>query len=223
MTTGKINTWSVRLRDGPDGNELPGYVAIGQQVDVKVDDGSGWLLIVAEIDGGRRLGFIDGCYALLEPETRVAGAPAAPEGGIGVDAIRGAQSAKLKSGIPASVILAEWALASSFGRLTPPGANNPFRVPPADGQESVEVRVPQDVGPLRTYAIARLRRYPALAEAMEDYARTIAESSAYAPARLALPDPLRFLDALADVRGKGPEYGASLRLLMRTYDLTRFD
>jgi hypothetical protein len=223
MPTGKINTWSVKLRDGPDGNELPGYVALGQQVDVKIDDGSGWLLVVAEIDGERRLGFVDGCYALLEQDAPVAGPPAVPEGGIGVDAIHAAQSAKQKSGVPASVLLAEWALASSFGRLTPPGANNPFRVAADEGQESVEARIRQDVGSSWTYALARLRKYASLAEAMDDHARTIAESSTYANARLALPDPLRFLDALADVGGKGPGYGSSLRQLMRTYDLTRFD
>jgi hypothetical protein len=223
MPTGKINTWSVKLRDSPDGNELPGYVALGQQVDVKIDDGSGWLLVVAEIDGERRLGFVDGCYALLEANALVASPPVAPEGGIGVDAIHAAQSAKQKSGVPASALLAEWALASSFGRLTPSGANNPFRVAPDDGQESVEVRIPQDVGSWRTYALARLRKYASLAEAMDDHARTIAENPTYANARLALPDPLRFLDALADVGGKGPGYGSSLRQLMRTYDLTRFD
>ena len=80
MPTGKINTWSVKLRDGPDGDELPGFVAIGQEVDVKVDDGSGWLLVVAEIDGNKRLGFVDGCYVLLEPEAPGAAVPVAPAG-----------------------------------------------------------------------------------------------------------------------------------------------
>ena len=118
MPTGKINTWSVKLRDGPDGDELPGFVAIGQEVEVKVDDGSGWLLIVAEIDGLRRLGFVDGCYVLMEPEAPDAAVPVAPPGGIGFDVIRAAQEAGRKRGVPASVTVAQWALESNFGRLT---------------------------------------------------------------------------------------------------------
>jgi hypothetical protein len=223
MPTGKINTWSVNLRDGPDGDELPGFVAVGQEVDVKVDDGSGWLLVVAEIDGMRRLGFVDGCYVLLEPEAPGAAIPVAPEGGIGFDVIRAAQEAGRKRGVPASAPLAQWALESNFGRLTPPGSNNPFRVKALDGQEKVEARMKQAIDKMRTYVRADFRVFSSLGEAFDDHARSIAESPEYAATRLALPDALRFVDALSEVGGKDPRYSASLRQLIGAYKLTQFD
>jgi hypothetical protein len=223
MPTGKINTWSVKLRDGPDGDELPGFVAIGQEVEVKVDDGSGWLLVVAEIDGSRRLGFVDGCYVLLEPEAPGAAIPVAPEGGIGFDVIRAAQEAGRKRGVPASVPLAQWALESNFGRLTPPGSNNPFRVRALDGQEKVEARMKQAIDKMCTYVRTDFRVFSSLAEAFDDHAQSIAESPQYAAARLALPDALRFVDALSEVGGKDPRYSASLRQLIGTHNLRQFD
>jgi len=223
MSTGKINTWSVKLRDGPNGNELPGFVANGEEVDVKVDDGSGWLLVVAKIDGQKRLGFLDGCYVLLEQESLPSANPVAPEGGFGVDVVHAAQEAHHKWGIPASVTLAQWALESNFGRLTPPDSNNPFRINSIDGQEKVEARTKQDVDKMRTYVRANFRIYNSLAEAIDDHVQSIAESAKCASARLALPDPLRFVEALAEVRSTDPRYGASLRQLIRTYNLTQFD
>jgi Mannosyl-glycoprotein endo-beta-N-acetylglucosaminidase len=222
MPTGKINTWSVKLRDGPDGNELAGFVAMGNDVNVRVDDGSGWLLVVAQIDGEKRLGFIDGCYVLLEQEALPSIVPTAPQGGVGYDVIRAAQEGK-RRGVPASVTLAQWALESDFGRLTPPGSNNPFRVKAIDGQESVQARATQNVDRMRTYALANFRKYSSLAEAIEDHTRSIAEGAEYANARLALPDPQRFVDALAEVSGKGPGYSVALRQLIRIYTLTQFD
>jgi hypothetical protein len=223
MPTGKINTWSVKLRDGPEGDELPGFVAIDNFVDVKVDDGSGWLLVVARIDGQKRLGFIDGCYVLLEQEMLPLVLPVAPQGGVGFDVIRAAEEAKGKWGVPASITLAQWALESNFGRLTPPLSNNPFRVRATDGQANVEARTAQIIDNVRTYVRANFRRYNSLAEAIDDHARSIAEEARYASARLVLPDPLRFVDAVAEVQGMDPRYGASLRQLIRTYNLTQFD
>ncbi len=223
MATGRINTWSVKLRDGPDGNELPGFVAIGQEVDVKVDDGSGWLLVVAQIDGEKRLGFVDGCYVLLEQEALPSAVPVAPQGGIGFDVIRAAQEASRKRGIPASVPLAQWALESNFGRLTPPNSNNPFRVKAIDGQEKVEARMNQFIDKLCTYVRTNFRVYNSLAEAFDDHALSIAEGAQYAAARLALPDARRFVDALSEVGGKDPRYSASLRQLIGNYKLGQFD
>ena len=223
MPTGKINTWSVKLRDSPDGNQLPGIIAIGDEVDVKADDGSGWLLVVAQIDGEKRLGFLDGCYVLLEQEALQSTVPVAPEGGVGIDVIRAAQEAQRTLRIPTSAILAKWALESNFGRLTPPGSNNPFRIKAIDEQEKVEARTRENVDGTRSYVWAKLRKYKSLSEAILDHVQFIAENVEYANARLMLPDSQRFVDALAEVGGKGPEYSASLRRLIESYSLAQFD
>jgi hypothetical protein len=223
MPTGKINTWSVKLRDGPDGHELPGFVVIGEEVDVKVDNGLGWLLVVAQIDGDRRLGFLDGCYVLLEPEPLPPAVPVAPQGGFGFDVVRAAQEANRKFTFPASVTLAQWGLESDFGRLTPSDSNNPFRIKSVDDQEKVKARTKQSIEKMRTYAWADFRKYNSLAEAVDDHVRSMVESPGYLNARLALPDPLRFIDVLAEIGGREPSYSAQLRELIRTYKLAQFD
>jgi hypothetical protein len=223
MPSGKINTWSVKLRDGPDGTPLSGFVAMGAVVDVRADDGSGWLLVVAEIDGERRLGFIDGCYVLVDPDPRALKVPAMPIGGFACDVVSAAQQASRRLHVPASITLAQWALESAFGRLTPPASNNPVAIEAVDGQPYVVARMRRVVDGKSTYALAHFRQFASIAEAIDHRVQLLAEDAAYAKARMALPDPNRFADALADVGSHDPGYGTSLREIIRTYNLTQFD
>lgn len=221
MPSGTINIWSVKLRDSPDGRELPGFVAMGAAVDVKADDGSGWLLVVAKIDGERRLGFVDGRYVLIDPDPRAPTVPATPIGGFPGDVVSAAQAASRKLHIPASITLAQWALESAFGRLTPPASNNPFAIEAADGQPHVVARKRRVVDGKLTYVLANFRQFASVAEAIDHRVQLLAEDAAYAKARVALPDPNRFAEALADVGGPG--YGTLLREIIRTYNLTQYD
>ncbi len=221
MPSGTINTWSVKLRDGPGGKRLPGFVAMGSAVDVKADDGSGWLLVTAEIDGERRLGFVDGCYVLVDHDPLT---PATtPLGGFASDVVSAAREASRKLHIPASVTLALWALESAFGRLTPPASNNPFAIEAVDGQPYVVARMRRVVDGKLTYVLAHFRQFASIAEAVDHRVQLLAEDAAYAKARMALPDPNRFADALADVGSHDPGYGTSLREIIRNYNLTQFD
>lgn len=221
MPSGTINTWSVKLRDNPNGKVLPGFVAMGAAVDVKADDGSGWLLVVAAIDGERRLGFVDGCYVLVDQDPLTV--PAAPLGGFAWDVVSAAQQASRKLYVPASVTLAQWALESAFGRLTPPASNNPFAVEAVDGQPYIVARMKRVVDGKLTYRLAHFRQFASIAEAINHHVQLLAEDAAYARARMALPDPNRFADALADVGSHDPGYGASLRQIIRAYNLTQYD
>jgi hypothetical protein len=224
MPSGTINTWSVKLRDGPDGTQLPGFVMKDAVVDVRADDGSGWLLVVAGIDGERRLGFIDGCYVLVDPDPQaLTAAPAVPIGGFTGVVVSAAQQASRRLHVPASVTLAQWALESAFGRLTPPASNNPFAIEAVDGEPYVVARKRRVVDAKLTYALAHVRQFASIAEAVDHRVQLLAEDAAYAKARMALPDPNRFADALADVGGHDPGYGTALREIIRTYNLTQFD
>jgi hypothetical protein len=219
---GKIVTWSVRLREAPEGEPLPGFLARGESVEVKTDDGTGWLLVVATVGGERRLGYLDGCYLIVEPDPGSSFAPRAPpEGGFGVDAIRCAQQAHRKWRIPASAMLGQWALASDFGRITPQGSRNPFRVLAAEGEDCVEGRVRRPVDGGWTYARAMLRKFGGLDEAFEAHARAIAENAEFAEARLKLPDRTAFARALGQVGDFGQ--GEALSELIRYHNLTQFD
>jgi len=223
MPTAAINIWSVKLRDGPDGRELPGFVPMGAVVEIKIDDGSGWLLVMAEIDGERRLGFVDGCYVLVDQDPLLLSIPAAPPGGFAYDVVLAAQEASRKLHIPASIALAQWALESAFGRLTPPASNNPFGIEAAGGQPHVTARIRRLVDGKRTYVLAQVRQFGSIAEAIDHHVRSLADGAAYAKARLALPDPNRFADGLAEVFGSDPNYAAALRQIIRSHNLTRFD
>jgi hypothetical protein len=223
MPTATINTWSVRLRDGPDGKELPGFVPMGAVVEVKADDGSGWLLVAAEMDGERRLGFVDGCYLLVDQDPLALTIPKAPPGGFAYDVVLAAQEASRKLHIPASIALAQWALDSAFGRLTPPGSNNPFGVKAVDGQPHVAARIKRVLDGKSTFVLAKVRLFASIAEAIDHHVRSLAEGAAYAEARLSLPDPNRFADAIAEVASRDPQYGAALRQIIRSYNLTQFD
>jgi len=221
MPSGTISTWSVKLRDGPDGKQLPGFVAMGAAVDVKADDGSGWLLVTADIDGERRLGFIDGCYVLVDHDPPMP--TAMPPGGFTRDVVSAAREASRKLHVPASVILAQWALDSAFGRLTPPASNNPFAIEAVDGQPYIVARIKRVVDGKSTYRLAHLRQFASVAEAIDAHVQVLAEDAAYAKARMSLPDPDRFADALADVGSHDPGYGAALRQIIQTYNLAQFD
>lgn len=58
MPTGSVNATSVNLRDMPDGNVVA-ILPLGAQIDVKLDDGSGWLLVIAVADGQPQVGYLD--------------------------------------------------------------------------------------------------------------------------------------------------------------------
>ena len=221
MPSGTINTWSVKLRDSPDGKALPGFVAMGAAVDVKADDGSGWLLVTAGIGGERRLGFVDGCYVLVDRDPLMPVSP--PLGGFASDLVSTARAASRKLHIPASIILAQWALDSDFGRRTSPASNNPFAIEAVDGQPYVIVRTRQPVDGKSTYRLAHLRQFASIAEGIDAHVQLLAEDIAYAEARMSLPDPNRFADALAGAGGHDHGYGAALRQIIQTYNLTQFD
>lgn len=58
MPTGSVNSTSVNLRDMPDG-KVVAILPLGTQVDVKLDDGSGWMLVIAVADGRTQVGYLD--------------------------------------------------------------------------------------------------------------------------------------------------------------------
>jgi hypothetical protein len=61
MTTGRIDDAGVSLLDGPNGAALA-PIAPGSVVEIKIDDGSGWLVVAVAIDGQTRVGFVDGRF-----------------------------------------------------------------------------------------------------------------------------------------------------------------
>jgi flagellum-specific peptidoglycan hydrolase FlgJ len=139
-----------------------------------------------------------------------------------IDAARAGQAA---TGIPASILLAQWALESAWGRDVPPGSMNPFGEKALPGQPSITAPTREwDKTAQRYIRIeAPFRKYDSLADAFLHHAQHLATSNHYAAARTKLPDPFAFADALTGIYATAPEYGRQLGRIMRVHDLTQYD
>ena len=140
------------------------------------------------------------------------------------DVIDAAQASERKHGIPASVSLAQFALESAWGKKMPAGSNNPFGIKAVGNQPSVSVRTREVDRNGRSYYIqAPFRKFASIAEAFDQHGRLLAQGKPYAKARLKLPDPDAFADALTGVYATDPLYGELLRKIMRQSKLYAYN
>jgi hypothetical protein len=143
--------------------------------------------------------------------------PVAPE------AINAARRAQARHGIPASVLLAQFGLESSWGKHEPPGSNNPFGEKALPGQPSVTVPTHEVVDGRSILIQAPFRVYASLDDAFDVHAAHLATSFHYAKARAALPDAEGFCRGLNGIYATDPNYADKLIALIRDDDLTRYD
>jgi hypothetical protein len=115
-------------------------------------------------------------------------------------AITAAQAAHVNWKIPASVLLAQWAVEGSWGRALP-GSNNPFRVRNGDS----------------------FRKFSSLDQAFDHHGRLLATAAPYAHARAFAATPDAFAEALTGVYSPDPRYGSVLKRVMRKCNLYRYD
>ncbi len=125
--------------------------------------------------------------------------------------------------VPASVTIAQWAVESAWGASMPPDSNNPFGIKAGSGQPAVESLTHEVVNGETITITARFRRFESLTEAFDLHGKLLATSSAYAAARSKASDPEAFADALTGVYATDPNYGITLKYVMRTYGLFQFD
>lgn len=148
------------------------------------------------------------------------GGSAQPPGGrvFPPDVIAAAQASHAKWKIPASVTLAQWALESNFGRAMPIGS-----IKAAKGQPFVETDTREVIGGQSMTVSAKFRKFGSLTEAFDQHGKLLATGRPYANARTLVDDPNVFADALTGVYATDPNYGASLKSLMRSHDLYQYD
>lgn len=140
------------------------------------------------------------------------------------DVIAAAQAAEAKWQVPASISLGQWALESGWGAHMPPDSNNPFGMKARSGDPSVSVET-REVDPHgQAYTIiAAFRKFASIAAAFDQHAELLATAPVYAPARACLPDVDGFADALAGRYATAPNYGETLRAIMRESDLYQYN
>lgn len=138
------------------------------------------------------------------------------------DAIaQAARAAQARTGIPASSQIAQWAVESAWGVKCP--GNNPFGIKARPGEAHVTFATHEVVHGQRVEVMAAFRAFASIAEAFEAHAALLAQAECYAPARAKLPDVGGFCDALTGVYATDPKYGATLRSVIASNALARFD
>jgi flagellum-specific peptidoglycan hydrolase FlgJ len=134
-----------------------------------------------------------------------------------------------KRSIPASVMLAMWALESAFGKAVPPQSNNPFGLKARPGEDFVtapaveagEARASGVEARIRSGVEARFRRFATLDEAFDTVGQLL-NGPAYAAARERLPDVRGFVSGL-DRWAASPNYSKLLLRIMTEDNLFRLD
>ncbi|WP_242183058.1 glucosaminidase domain-containing protein [Sphingomonas sp. CARO-RG-8B-R24-01] len=141
------------------------------------------------------------------------------------EAIAGARAAQTRTGIPASVSLAQYVIESGWGAHAP--GNNPFGMKPRKGMND-----PQQL--LWTTEWSALRRafvkvqqpfrvFPSIAAAFEAHAELISTAKVYAPAMAALPNVVTFIERMAARYATDPLYASKLQSLIASAGLRKFD
>lgn len=131
-----------------------------------------------------------------------------------------------RTGLPASVVLAQAILESDWGRSRLARRNrNLFGIKAhARGNTSAVVySTTEYTGGQRRRQRARFAHYPSYSACLEDYARLLGRPR-YARARAVAANPFAFAAELQRCGyATDPRYAHKLGILIRRYDLTRFD
>ena len=134
-----------------------------------------------------------------------------------------AQKVAKKYNIPASVILAQSALESSWGREAPDNMYFGIKGTAPDGA-SVNVTTHEETSAGAKMQIeGKFRAYASYADAADDYGNLITTNKAYAGALLHRDNPGEFVDALAKRYATDHKYASKLKVIIKTNHLEQYD
>jgi Mannosyl-glycoprotein endo-beta-N-acetylglucosaminidase len=144
-------------------------------------------------------------------------------GNVPPDVVDAAVASKLKWAVPASITLAQWAVESAWGAAMPPGSNNPFGIKAVNDQPAVASQTREVLAGQSVTVSAQFRKFNTLSDAFEEHGRLLATAPVYAPAMQKKDDPEAFADALTGTYATDPQYGTTLKYVIRTYNFTLHD
>ena len=129
-----------------------------------------------------------------------------------------------RTGLPASVVLAQAILESDWGRSALARRNrNLFGIKAHAGTSEVVYSTTEFNGGRARRQRARFAQYQSYEACLEDYARLLARPR-YAPARSVASNPSAFAAALQRCGyATDPRYAHKLGILIRRYNLTQYD
>lgn len=134
-----------------------------------------------------------------------------------------AKASTSKWKVPTSVQLAQWILESAWGTKAP--GNNPFGMKPRKGRNDPyqTLKTREVINGKSVYIDQPFRIFPSQAEAFDAHAELLATAPVYAPAMSALPDVSKFIDLMGKRYATDPNYSSSLKNLIKTQGLTKYD
>jgi flagellum-specific peptidoglycan hydrolase FlgJ len=138
------------------------------------------------------------------------------------DAVRAAQAAERRWGVPASIQLGQFQLESGGGRHMPRGSNNPFGMKARAGDPFVWARTREVYNGVSRYVMQKFRVFRTLDESFDEHAKLLATAGVYRRARSA-PNVDAYADALTGTYATDPHYGSSLKRTIRARHLTDYD
>lgn len=139
------------------------------------------------------------------------------------EVIEAAVASKTKWSIPASVTLAQWAVESAWGNSMPPDSNNPFGIKAVGDQPAVESATREVVGGQDITIQAKFRKFESIAEAFDLHGKLLATGTPYRNAMKVKDDYEAFSDALTGVYATDPNYGTTLKYVIKTYNFDLLD
>ena len=105
----------------------------------------------------------------------------------------------------------------------PRDSNNPFGIKASKGQPFVEAMTREVINGQNVMVRAKFRKYDSIAQAFDEHGRLLATRRPYAHAMSLAGNPDAFADALTGVYATDPRYGTILKLIMKKYNLYRYN
>jgi hypothetical protein len=139
------------------------------------------------------------------------------------EVIDAAVTSMRKWAVPASITIAQWVVESAWGAAMPPDSNNPFGIKASSSQDAVESPTREVVNGESVTITAKFRKFATLSEAFELHGKLLATNAVYSPAMKLKDDPEAFADALTGVYATDPNYGFTLKWVIRNYSFTQYD
>lgn len=142
--------------------------------------------------------------------------------------IDAAQATQLKWGIPASVVLAQFALESGWGKHDL-GANNYFGIKYGklvQSQGFVTLKTREVIRGKSVYVMARFAKFDSPTDCFIEHGRFLAEHPHLSRAMKHKDDPFKFIAALQEGSVKyatDPEYVSKLTKIIKSANLTQYD
>lgn len=135
-----------------------------------------------------------------------------------------ARASMSRTGVPASIILAQAALETGWGSSSIGDAKNLFGIKGRGPAGSIRVPTHEVVNGRRVRIMDDFRKYNSWQESFEDHGRLLSQNPRYANAMRHRNDPDRFAQELQRAGyATDPQYASKLISIMRSNDLYRFN